>query len=45
MADLTKSREQWRLKAERAQEQLAVLQAENGSLRAQVATLAAEKKN
>ena len=44
VADLTKSREQWRLKAERARDQLVVLQAENESLRAQVATLAAEKK-
>ena len=44
VADLTKSREQWRLKAERAQDQVVVLQAENDSLRAQVATLAAEKK-
>jgi chromosome segregation ATPase len=44
VADLTKSRDQWRLQAERAQEQLAVLQAENDSLRAQAATPAAEKK-
>jgi chromosome segregation ATPase len=44
IADLTKSRDQWRLKAERAQEQLAALQAENDSLRAQVATPAVEKK-
>jgi chromosome segregation ATPase len=44
IADLTKSRDQWRLRAERAQEQLAALQAENESVRAQVVTAAAEKK-
>ncbi len=44
IADLTKSRDQWRLKAERAQEQLAILQAETDSPRAQAATPAAEKK-
>jgi len=43
VADLTKSREQWKLKAEQANNQLTVLEAENESLRAQVAT-SAEKK-
>ena len=43
VADLTKSREQWKLKAEQANDQLAVLEAENDSLHAQVAT-SAEKK-
>ena len=44
VADLTKSREQWKLKAEQANDQWAVLKAENDSLRAQVARLAVEKK-
>jgi chromosome segregation ATPase len=43
VADLTKSREQWKLKAEQANDQLTVLKAENDSLRAQVATLAEKK--
>jgi septal ring factor EnvC (AmiA/AmiB activator) len=43
VADLTKSREQWKLKAEQANDQLAALQAENDSLRAQVATWAEKK--
>jgi prefoldin subunit 5 len=42
IADLTKSREQWKLKAEQAGERLAALEAENAQLRAQMA--AAEKK-
>jgi chromosome segregation ATPase len=44
VADLTKSRDQWRLKAERAQDQLAALEAQVVGLRAEVAVLAAEKK-
>jgi hypothetical protein len=44
IADLTKSRQQWRLKAEQAGEQLAALGAENAALRAQLAA-AEEKKN
>jgi septal ring factor EnvC (AmiA/AmiB activator) len=43
IADLTKSREQWRKKAEQAREQRIALEAEIAGLRAQVA--AAEKKN
>jgi len=43
VADLTKSREQWQLKAEQANDQLTVLKAENDSLRAQVVTLAEKK--
>ena len=44
VADVTKSREQWKLKAEQTNNQLTVLEAENASLHAQIATLA-EKKN
>ena len=44
IADLTKSREQWRLKAEQAGRQLAALQAEMASLRARVTAEGAEKK-
>ena len=44
VADLTKSREQWRLKAEQANSQLADLQAEIASLQAKVEMLASEKK-
>ena len=43
VADVTKSREQWKLKAEQTNNQLTVLEAENASLRAQVATLAEKK--
>ena len=43
IADLTKSREQWRLKAEHAGEQLAALQAEMVSLRARVTAEEDEK--
>src|SRR4051794_16762490 len=42
IADLTKSREQWKLKAEQAGERLSALEAENAEPRAQMA--AAEKK-
>ena len=45
MADLTKSREQWKLKAEQADSQLAALEAEILSLHAKVEALASEKKN
>jgi chromosome segregation ATPase len=37
IADLTKSRQQWRLKPEQADEQLAALESEVADLRAQVA--------
>jgi chromosome segregation ATPase len=43
VADVTKSREQWRLKAEQANGQLTALEADIASLRAQVATLAEKK--
>jgi chromosome segregation ATPase len=44
VADLTKSRQQWQLKAEQAHSQLAALQAEIASLQAKVEMLASEKK-
>jgi hypothetical protein len=44
IADLTKSREQWRLKAEQAGVQLSASEAEIAALRAQIAVLE-EKKN
>ena len=44
VADLTKSREQWKLKAEQADSQLAALEAEILSLHAKVEALASEKK-
>jgi outer membrane murein-binding lipoprotein Lpp len=44
VADLTKSRDQWRLKAEPAQDQLAALEAQVVGLQAEVAARAAEKK-
>jgi hypothetical protein len=43
IADLTKSREQWRHKAEQASQQLSALEAQNAQLRAQI-TAAEEKK-
>jgi hypothetical protein len=43
VADLTKSREQWKLKAGQAKDQVTVLEAENNSLRAQVESLAEKK--
>ena len=43
IAAVTKSREQWRTKAENGSKQFAALQAENAELQAQVAAL--EKKN
>lgn len=43
--DLTKSREQWRLKAEAVGERVSALEAEAAELRAQIATLEEEKKN
>ena len=43
-AAVTKSREQWRIKAERAGEQVIALEAENVALRAQLTALS-EKKN
>jgi hypothetical protein len=44
VADLTKSRDQWRLKAERAHGQLAALEARVAGLQAEVAALTAGKK-
>jgi hypothetical protein len=44
IADLTKSRQQWRLKAEQADERLAALEAEVADLRAQVAAQEDKKK-
>ena len=43
VADVTKSREQWKLKAEQATNQPTVLEAENARLRAEVATWAEKK--
>jgi chromosome segregation ATPase len=44
VADLSKSREQWRLKAEQANRQLAALEAEIVSLHSKLEALAGEKK-
>jgi septal ring factor EnvC (AmiA/AmiB activator) len=44
IADLTKSRDQWKLKAEQATEQLAAVEAENAQLRAQIAADEEKKK-
>jgi septal ring factor EnvC (AmiA/AmiB activator) len=44
LADLTKSRQQWRLKAEQADQRLAALEAEIADLRAQVAAQTDKKK-
>jgi chromosome segregation ATPase len=44
IADLTKSREQWRLKAEQAAVRLAALETEAAALRAESAARAEEKK-
>ena len=44
VADVIKSRAQWKLAAERARAQLAAREAENRHLRAQLAALADEKK-
>src|SRR3954452_24296604 len=44
ITDLTKSREQWRLKAEHAGERLAALERENAALRAQMAAEQEKKK-
>jgi chromosome segregation ATPase len=44
IADLSKSREQWRLKAEQADEQLSTLEAEIAGLRAQIAGLEEKKR-
>lgn len=45
VADVTKSREQWRTRAEAAREQLAARDAEVAALRARVAALEVEKKS
>jgi septal ring factor EnvC (AmiA/AmiB activator) len=44
IADLTKSREHWRLHAEQASDQLAALEAENAALRAQIADVGEKKR-
>lgn len=44
IADLTKSREQWKLKAEHAGERLAALEAESADLRTQIAAEREKKK-
>lgn len=44
IADLTKSREQWRAKAERADQRLGALEAENAELRARIAAAEEKKK-
>lgn len=44
IADLTKSREQWRAKAEQADQRLSVLTAENAELRARIAEAEDKKK-
>jgi septal ring factor EnvC (AmiA/AmiB activator) len=44
IADLTKSRQQWRLKAEQAAQRLAALEAEIAALRAPVAAQTDKKK-
>lgn len=44
VADLSKSRDRWRLKAEEAAGRLAASEAEAASLRARLATLEREKK-
>jgi hypothetical protein len=44
IADLTKSREQWRIKAEQAGERLSTLEAEAARLRAQIAAPQDKKK-
>ena len=44
IADLTKSREQWRTQAEQASQRLGALEVENAELRAQIAAAEDEKK-
>jgi hypothetical protein len=44
VADVTKSREQWRFKAEAARQQLDVLEGQNIELRTRIAALEEEKK-
>jgi septal ring factor EnvC (AmiA/AmiB activator) len=44
VADVTKSRAKWKLKAEQANQELADLKAENAGLRARIAALEVEKK-
>jgi hypothetical protein len=44
IADLTKSREQWRLKAQQAGERLSALEAETAALRARIAASEEKKK-
>ncbi len=44
IADLTRSREQWRTRAEQAGERLAASEAENAALRARIAAVEEEKR-
>jgi chromosome segregation ATPase len=44
IADLTKSRQQWRAKAEQAGQRLVAVEAENAELRARIAAAEEEKK-
>lgn len=44
IADLTRSRDQWRIKAERAGDQITALEAENAELRVQVAAFEKKKR-
>jgi chromosome segregation ATPase len=44
VADVTKSREKWRLKAETANDRVALLETENMELRTQISILEQEKK-
>jgi chromosome segregation ATPase len=44
IADLTRSREQWRAKAEQAGQRLGALEAENAELRARIAAAEEKKK-
>jgi chromosome segregation ATPase len=45
IAAVTKSRQQWRAKSERAAEQLTAWETENAALRARITALEEEKKN
>jgi septal ring factor EnvC (AmiA/AmiB activator) len=44
IVDLSKSRDQWRLKAEQAREQLSAVEGENDELRARIAGLEEKKR-
>lgn len=45
IADLSKSRDQWRLKADQAREQLSAVEGENHKLRVQIAGLEEKKRS